>query len=193
MNNVSSSTAGSASRAAITATVGYMCIALITWALSMTNAGWFGGVFARGASLLAPLSVVLAIVGILAFVSERTLDAVVFLGSAGMFWGDHAYVAAAGGAVAAPPSYDGWIAFIWAVYFFYVWLGARRADPLRMLFLLALWLTLLGLALGHWATHVLGVVGGYLGLLAAILAALISASAIIAQAAAEASRPGRSG
>jgi hypothetical protein len=49
-----------------------------------------------------------------------------------------------------------------------------------MLFLLGLWLTLLALAIGDWiGSHGITVLGGYLGLITSILAAITSAMAVI--------------
>ncbi len=172
---------GASARSTITATIGYLSIALAAWMLSMTNAGWFAGVFPRTTSMLMPLSIILIVVGVLAFVSERTLDAVVLLSTAGLFWSDQGYIAAmVAGAGRVTPHYDAWGALIWAVFYFYVWLAAMKASSMRGVFLLAVWLTLLALAIADWSgAHALTVIGGYLGLIAAILALLISASAIL--------------
>jgi uncharacterized protein len=176
-------------RAAITATVGFMCWALVGWMLSMVNAGWFASVFVAGESLLLPLSILLGIMGILAFIDQRTLDAVTFFGGAGLFWSDRGLIVAermmAAGVNSAgtqPQHYTGWFGFVWAVYFFYLWLASMRGGGLRMLFLLGLWLTLLLLAIADWGLgHVLDLIGGYLGLITSILALLLSAQAIMDQ------------
>ncbi len=167
--------ASSASRATIVATVGFMCLGLAGWMISMANAGWFEKVYPGGTSLLLPFSIVLAVVGILAFVDQRTLDAVIFLGGAGFLWSQHL-----GAGSAQPAHYVGWYAIIWAVYFFYLWLAALKADMVRMLFLLGLWLTLLAIALDYWGLgHLLMVIGGYIGLATSVLAIIVSASAIL--------------
>jgi succinate-acetate transporter protein len=133
------------------------------------------------------------------------LDSVVFLGSAGLLWAIHAQhlgmafhafmhhgmaahdAAAHGADASAPPhemaragGYAGWSAFVWAVFFCYVWLGSFKAGLVRMLFLLGFWLTPLSLALGAWTgMHFFLILGGYLGLVTAILALIVSACAII--------------
>ncbi|MGH7071390.1 MAG: hypothetical protein ACREFO_15440 [Acetobacteraceae bacterium] len=68
---------------------------------------------------------------------------------------------------------------------FFVWLGSFKAGLIRMLFLLGLWLTLLALAVGEWTVlHGITMLGGYLGLVTAILAAIVSAKAVIGHGAA---------
>jgi succinate-acetate transporter protein len=176
--------APSLGRSSITATVGFMALALMTWMLSMSNAGWYARPYVPGLALLIPLSVLLAIMGILTFIDLRVLDSVIFFGGAGLFFSDRAVAmvlpANVGGA--EPTSYTGWYAIVWAVYFFYLWLASFRGEQLRMWFLLGAWLSLLALALGFAGLgHVPMVIGGYLGLATAVLAAVISARAINAR------------
>ena len=79
-----------------------------------------------------------------------------------------------------PGSYTGWFYFIWAVFFAYVWVGSFKAGIVRMLFLLGLWLTLLALAIAMWfGLAGFAMLGGYLGLITAILAAIVSAMTVI--------------
>jgi hypothetical protein len=85
----------------------------------------------------------------------------------------------AGGAP-EPGSYGGWYFFVWTLFFAWVWFGSLKADLQRMLFLLALWLTLLALAIGDWTgIHGFTLAGGYLGLITSILAAITSAVEVI--------------
>lgn len=165
----------------ITSTVGYMSLALTGWMLSMPNAGWFDKLYGHGSAMLLPLALVLAVMGILAFMNERTLDAIIFFGGAGLFWSEHVYLSALNAAGTQDPAhYTGWYLFIWAVFYCYVWLGSFRAGLERLLFLLGLWLTLLALAIGEWGgLHSITVLGGYLGLITSIIAAIISAEAVI--------------
>jgi succinate-acetate transporter protein len=78
-----------------------------------------------------------------------------------------------------PGPYTGWYLFIWAIYFCYVWFGSFNAGLARLLFLLGLWLTLLALAIGeYFSVHSFTVLGGYLGLITSIIAAITSAGAV---------------
>ncbi len=175
--NSSINAASGTSRATITTTVGFMCLGLTWWILSMSDAGWFDKIYPGGVAMLT-LSVVLAIIAILAFVEHRTLDAVIFFGAAAWFGSLHAALAGTG--ATEPAHYDGWLGIVWAVYFFYLWLAALKGDVVRMLFLLGSWLSLLAFALGSWGLgHILIVIDGYIGLATGILAVIVSASAII--------------
>lgn len=173
-------TASSPSRTTITTTVGFLCLGLTWWIVSMTDAGWFERLYPAGVSILT-LSLILTVIAILAFIEQQTLDAVIFFGGAGLLGSVHSYLtmAASASSGAEPAHYGGWLFIVWAVYFFYLWLAALKADPVRMLFLLGVWLGLLAGALADWGLgHILTVIGGYIGLATGILAYIVSASAI---------------
>lgn len=164
-----------------TATIGYMSWALALWMVSMTAAGWYDKMYAAGPANFAALGVLLAIMGILAFVHGRALDSIIFFGGAGLFWADYVAHAVPIPPGAAPPSFSGWAAFVWAVFFCWVWFGAFKAGLQRWLFLLGVWLALLAFAIGGWGggLHVFERIGGYIGLATAILAAITSAMEVI--------------
>lgn len=128
------------------------------------------------------MTVVLGVMGILAHLRARSLDAVVFFGGALMFWSAH--TAAAMGALSAampePMSYIGWYWILWSGFFGYVWLGSFYATLPRQLFLLGVSLSLRAMALTDWTgLHFFRYLGGYIGLISALLAGLVSASGII--------------
>lgn len=177
--NSSINAASGTSRATIVATVGFMCLGLMFWIVNITLAGWFDKFYPAGIATLF-LAVVLLIIAILAFIDQRTLDAVIFFGGAGLLGSLHAGLTATGAAAGTTPMhYIAWVDFVWAVYFFYVWLAGLKADLVRMLFLLGTWLWLLSGALTQWGLgHVIGLIGAYIGLATAILAVIVSASAI---------------
>ncbi len=163
-------------RCVATSTVGYMCLALTLWMASMSLAGWFSRMYAHGIAMLTPMAVILGVMGVLAHLRARSLDSVVFFGGALLFWTAHA----AAGAAGEPASYVGWFWAVWAVFFGYVWLGSFHASLPRQLFLLGLTLMLLAIALNLWTgLGFFQVIGGYIGLVTALLAALVSASGII--------------
>jgi uncharacterized protein len=166
-------------KAVAISTVGYMCLALTGWMISMTYADWFSEHY--GMALLYPLAIVLGVMGILSLVQNRALDAIVFLGGTALLGSVYAYNAAPSVAkMVDPRSYLGWFAAVWAVFFAYVWVGSFRSGATRMLFLLGAWLTMLALAIGGW-TGVQGwvILAGYIGLATSILAGITSASEII--------------
>ncbi len=161
-------------KAVAVSTVGYMCLAITAWMIQMSNAAWFSRQF--GLAILYPLAIVLAIMGILSFMQNRGLDSIVFFGGAGLLGTIAAYVPA----MTEPRAYIGWFACLWGIFFLYVWAGSFKSGVTRMLFLLALWLSLGCLAIGNWA----GVggwimAGGYLGLISSVLAFATSGSEII--------------
>jgi succinate-acetate transporter protein len=167
-------------KSVITSTVGYMCLGLTGWLLSMPSAGWFDKVYGHGTAMMFPLAVILAVIGILAYTNERTLDSVVFFGGSGLFWSGHVYLSGATSGAADPGAYTAWYFIIWSIYFCYVWLGSFKEGSGRFLFLLGLWLTLLALAIGDWTSQTrFTVLGGYLGLITSIIAAIVSANSVI--------------
>ncbi len=164
-----------------TATIGYMCLALALWMISMPAAGWYDRMYAAGPGTMAALGALLTIMGILAFVHGRALDSIIFFGGSGLFWADYLSHAIPIPSGAAPSSYGGWAAFVWAVFFCWVWVGSFKAGLQRWLFLLGLWLSLLALAIAGWGNgaHVFIRIGGYIGLATAVLAAITSAIEVI--------------
>jgi succinate-acetate transporter protein len=145
----------------------------------MTHAAWYPRYFGHGIALAYPLAIVLGVMGILSFVESRALDSIIFFGGTGLLWSAH--IIASSAITADPLSYSGWYCFIWSLFFCYVWLGSFRSGIVRMLYLLGLWLTMLALAIGNWGNvHAIILIGGYLGLITAILAAITSATTIIA-------------
>lgn len=166
------------SKSVITTTVGYMCLGLTGWMVSMPNAAWFQQhVYGHAMALLLPLAVILGVMGILAFIHENALDSIIFFGAAALLWSTHASEMTP---MVSGGSYAGWYFLVWAVFFCYVWLSAFRAGWSHVLFLLGLWLTLLSLAIGSWfGVHAFVIIGGYLGLATSILALIVSAEKIL--------------
>src|SRR6185437_3526787 len=87
--NYGITTYGLGSRAVGVSTVGYLCFGLGGWMVCMNAAGWFSGV--HGIALLYPLSLVLAVMGILGFVCGRGLDSIIFFTGAILFGSASAY------------------------------------------------------------------------------------------------------
>lgn len=168
-------------RCVTTSTVGYMCLALVAWMMSMTSARWYAQVYPHGVDLLVPFAILLSIMGILAYLHGRSLDAIVFFGSSGLFVVAHTAGTAVMAGATEPASYLGWFWAVWTIFFGYVWLGSFRAGLPRQLFLLGISLTFLAKALYGWTDgEVFAVISGYLGLITAMIAAIVSASEVIA-------------
>ena len=167
-------------RCVTTSTVGYMALALTGWMLSMTAAGWYDRFYLAGTSIMLPFALLLAIIGILAYLHGRSLDSIAFFAFAALFTATHSAVAMTGSQGAAPMSYVGWYWIVWTVFFSYLWLGSFRAELPRQLFLLGIALTFLAKAIYGWTDlGVLELISGYLGLISSVIAAIISASDVI--------------
>ncbi|MGH8200219.1 MAG: hypothetical protein ACREVO_07620 [Steroidobacteraceae bacterium] len=167
-------------RCVTTSTVGYMALALTGWMLSMTAAGWYDHFYLAGTSIMLPFALLLAIIGILAYLHGRSLDSIAFFAFAALFTSTHSAVAMTGAPAAAPMSYVGWYWIVWTVFFAYLWLASFKAELPRQLFLLGISLTFLAKAIYGWTDlRVLELISGYLGLISSIIAAIISASDVI--------------
>jgi succinate-acetate transporter protein len=167
-------------RCVTTSTVGYMALALTSLMLSMSAAGWYDHIYSAASSLMLPFALLLAIIGILAYLHGRSLDSIVFFAFAVLLTAGHSTMAAVAAGAGAPMSYVGWSWIVWTVAFGYVWLGSFRAGLPRQLFLLGVSLTFLAKALYGWADlRIFELISGYLGLISAIIAAVISASDVI--------------
>jgi succinate-acetate transporter protein len=127
-------------------------------------------------------TVVLGVMAILSFFHGRTLDAIIFFGFAGFVFtlAHSSGMGHAMGAGADSSGTLGWFGLIWAVFFFYVWLGSFKAGWARSLFLLALWLAILAACLFNWlGWEGFAYISGYLALFTGLVAAYISAATII--------------
>ena len=167
------------SRAVAVSTVGYLCLGLAGWMVSMNAAGWFSDV--HGVALLYPLSLILAVMGVLGFVCGRGLDAIIFFTGAVLFGSTSAYSVMVGtGKTPDPYSYLGWFACLFAIFLGYIWAGSFKSGRTRSLFLLGTWLTMIVAAIGAW-TSVDGfyMASGYIGLITSAIAMVVSANEVI--------------
>lgn len=175
--------------------LGYAVFALTLWMANMGPAGWFDQpgatpmplLFAQPGNILLPLLVavlggcVLALAGLWQTVRDQTLDAVLFLAFAGYWWvaalSQHVLVT---NSIGATPGFLGWYYIVWAFLVFCIWLAACRNGVARMLFTLGLWLSLLAFALANWAhLSALTVLGGYIGLVTAVVGIYVAAAEIL--------------
>jgi succinate-acetate transporter protein len=194
-------------RITATATVGYACIAITFWMLGMILAGWFPveGMSFQSGLMYGLGSITLIIIGILTMVYGRGMDTIIFLALAGLFFclstaliffslhnGQLSFLTGpAQGGISANAGmnpvkegsisiYYGWFTLCWAVFFCYLWIASFRAGAGRMLFLLLFWLGALAITIDAWTgAHSFAILGGYLLLVAAIIAFVVSASAVL--------------
>jgi succinate-acetate transporter protein len=167
------------SRGVAVSTVGYLCLGLAGWMISMSAAGWFHAPYALG--LLDPLSIVLAILGILGFVCGRGLDSIIFFTGALLFNSASTYVGiVAAGRPALPVSFLGWFACLFAIFFGYMWAASFRSGLTRSLFLLGTWVTLILAAICAWTgANNFYIASGYVGLITSAIAMIASANEVI--------------
>lgn len=166
-------------KSVILTTIGFMCIGFTVWMLNLHDAAWIGGPSAQGEYMAFTLSsMLLGVIAILAFLhGNRVLDTVIFFGFAGLAW-TQVHVHHAGPSMSDAGA--GWYWFLWAFFWFYLWLASFKAGWARMLFLLGGLIASLAFALANWFdAHALVIVGAYAALIAALLAIYISAAEMI--------------
>ncbi len=162
------------------APLGLFGFALTTWLLCLVNAG-----FLPPSSV--PLVVAMAFAfggcaqfcaGLMEMVKGNSFGFIAFC-SYGAFWLSFALFVAFF-STNVPPAAVGWYLLAWGAFTFVMWIGTFALNRTLFLIFLALWITfgLLGLAdlLGMPA---LGVLGGYGGLITALLAFYLGAAEII--------------
>ncbi|MBX6351539.1 MAG: acetate uptake transporter [Clostridia bacterium] len=161
------------------APLGLAGFAFTTWMLSMINAGWYTAddiglvlalAFAYGG--LAQL-----VAGVLEYPRGNTFGTVAFF-SYGAFWVSLAlFFHLFDGR--ATSGFLGWYLLVWGVFTFYMWLGTFRLNMAVQLVFLALWVTFVLLALGSFGVEGFTTIGGYVGLVTAIIAFYTSAAEVI--------------
>ena len=166
-------------RLVISSTIGFMCIGLVGWMYGLGPTHWVAGPNMHAMVMAFTLgTVVLGVMAILSFFHGRTLDAIIFFGFAGFALTlSHSGM---GHVTGDSSGTMGWFGLIWAVFFFYVWIGSFKAGWARSLFLLALWLSILAACLLNWlGWEGFSYINGYLALFTGLVAAYISAATII--------------
>jgi succinate-acetate transporter protein len=163
--------------------LGYAAIFITGWLFSLYNTQWYT-TMPGGMNLITGLvvgGVALGIAGIFSYLYGETYEGTLFLGLGAFFFSVSLNSILAGMMQgSAFSAYAGWLWIVWTVFFLYMWLGVRLEKGfLVSLFLLALWLTFLDMAVANWiASRVCMYVGGYIGLVTAALAAILSARAL---------------
>lgn len=170
-------------RPANASSVGYAAFALTLWMFSMIKASWFD---ASQVTLVMMLAVVLggtamALAGLMAWFRGRAHDSCLFLAFAAFWWTWALVVHDVNtGAIAPSANFYGWYFAVWAVVGFFLFIAAFRAGTGRVLFDLALWLSLIWFAIGEWSgIGGLTILGGYLGLVASVLAIYLAGAGVI--------------
>lgn len=163
--------------------IGYGGIFIAGWMISMIDAGWFAAPIPHGGVITAMIvgGILVALAGIMSFFNGKTLEMTVFLGLSALFFSFSLSITTASGMSSSMFSaYGGWMDLVWAIFFAYLWIASFGAGFFKNLFLLGIWLLLLLYAIANWIMSPgLDIVGGYVALIAALIAGYISMSEII--------------
>ncbi len=163
-----------------TAPLGLAALALTTWMWSMLNAGWYSmaGLGFILALALAYGGLMQVIAGLWEYRRGNTLAGTAFLSYGAFWWAAAVFGARFSGGATRP--LVAWALLLWGAIFFIVWLAGLRRDILTMLVYLALWIMFALLAIGLFsATAAITHLGGYVGLIAAVLALYAAAARLV--------------
>ncbi len=165
------------------APLGLFGFALTTWLLSMVNAGFLP-------PTTVPLVLAMAFAyggvaqfaaGLMEMAKGNTFGFVAFC-SYGAFWLSFALFVQFF-AASVPAAAVGWYLLVWGAFTFAMWLGTFALNRALFLIFLALWVTFVLLGLKDLlGAPELGLLGGYGGLITAILAFYLGAAEIINEA-----------
>ena len=162
------------------APLGLAGFAFTTWMLSMVNAGWYS---AHDLGLVLALAMAYGgtaqmVAGILEYAAGNTFGTMAFFSYAAFWWSFALFVHFFAAGVSA--QYVAWYLLMWGVVTFYLWLGTFDKTRALQYVFLALWVTFVLLAIGDFgAGAFFGTLGGYVGLVTALLAFYTSAAEII--------------
>ncbi|HET7557362.1 MAG TPA: acetate uptake transporter [Rhodanobacteraceae bacterium] len=163
--------------------LGYAGFSVTLWMFSMINAAWFDASQETLVMLLAVTigGIAMALAGLLSFFRGRTHNMCLFLAFAAFWWSWALMVHTVNnGGIAPSSAFLGWYFLVFAVVAFALWLSAFRTGTGRMAFDLLLWLTLLALAINGWSgVGWWRIVGGYLGLITAVVGFYLLAAAAV--------------
>jgi succinate-acetate transporter protein len=156
------------------APLGLFGFALTTWLLSMVNAGLLAMAFAFGGTAQF-------FAGLMEMVKGNTFGFVAFCSYGAFWWSFALFVEFFAAGVTGPAV--GWYLLIWGLFTFVMWIGTFALNRALFLIFLALWPTFVLLALKDLlGVPVLGMLGGYGGLITAILAFYLGAAEVINEA-----------
>ena len=166
------------------ATLGYACLFISGWLISMVNAGWYSTPIAHSGQMLVFIlgGVVLAIAGIFSYLNGDSLNTSLFLVFGALLFslGLTTLYAPSASQAGVYSGFAGWMYILFAAFAFYLWLGSFGGGLARTVYLLGLWLTMLALAIANWASSAgLAGIAGYIGLATSLLAGYVSAEHII--------------
>ncbi len=151
--------------------LGLAAFALTTFVLSMANSGFIAG---AGSAVLGLAlfygGIVQLVAGIWEFANKNTFGATAFC-SYGGFWLAFWFLVVSKGDVAAGGAGVGTFLLAWAIFTLYMTFAAIRTTKAILAVFIALTLTFFALAIGAFSGNAaISHLGGYLGIITAILA-----------------------
>jgi uncharacterized protein len=149
--------------------LGLAAFALTTFVLSFANAGWIasGGVVVLGLALFYG-GIGQVIAGVWEFANKNTFGATAFT-SYGLFWMSTWFLLTSGNKFDSAGL--GLYFLIWGIFTLYMFVASIKTNLVLILVFAALTLTFIVLAIGEFAnSESVSHLGGYLGVLTAILA-----------------------
>lgn len=162
------------------AALGLAGFAMTTFVLSLANAGFIAG---AGAAVLGLAlfygGIAQLLAGMWEFVKGNTFGAVAF-SSYGAFWLAFWFLLTTGAAKDAGAAGIGAFLLAWTIFTAFMTIGAVKSSRVVMLVFVALTLTFLLLTIGAFSgSEVANHIGGYLGLVTAVLAWYGAAASVI--------------
>jgi succinate-acetate transporter protein len=162
------------------AALGLAGFAMTTFVLSLANTGLIAG---AGTAVLGLAlfygGIAQLLAGMWEFVKGNTFGAVAF-SSYGAFWLSFWFLLTTGGAKDAGSAGVGAYLLAWTIFTAFMTIGAVKSSKVVLLVFIALTLTFLLLTIGEFASStVIHNVGGYLGIITALLAWYGAAASVI--------------
>ncbi len=159
------------------APLGLSGFALTTFLLSMINIGWF-----TGANMPMVLACAFAFggtaqfaTGIMEMPRGNSFGTVAFCGYGAFWWSFALFVLFLSKGVTG--AFVGWYLFLWGLFTMFMWVASLKKAKALMLVFLFLMATFYLLAIGAWAgADMINVIGGYFGLITAVLAFYLAAA-----------------
>lgn len=164
--------------------LGFACLFIAGWLISLINAHWFLPPMNYSGVVLVMLlgGVILSIAGIFAYINGSTLDTALFLVIGALLFSFSLTSMVSTNSIQSGTlsSFAGWIYILYAVFISYLWFASFGENIGRNLFLFGLCLTFIALAIGNWTgSGGIEEIGGYLGLITSVLAGYVSASSLL--------------
>lgn len=160
--------------------IGFGVLGISFWMYAMIAAGWFPNPETYGTKIAMNAAVMqtyaLLVAALVCFLRGEKWHAVFFT-----FWSVEAWAATVQTGEASSAAYSGWFYLTFVVFLLILGWAAFKSQKVsndRALIAFAAALYGLGIALGMWGLATFAVIGGYIGLLTALLAFWITAQEI---------------